>query len=178
MGSRSYLHFNKKKIGREEKKKISRLFGWAFNSSQLQPCCRVLVMAILEYKLFTCSNTQTVGGIQVFSPPSLSFFSPHLCVCVCLSDCMYGCVRPGSPFWMKNKNLCRLPHQCKHTELAVILISTFTHTRFFFLNTFFFQMGELTKGTLSQTRQTLLLVNAQNRSFVSCIMPGMLKPFW
>lgn len=107
-GSWSYLHFNKK--GRKNKPLV-----WsghtAFSSSQLQPCCRVLVMAILEYKLFTCSNTQTTAGIQVFFPPPLLFFlffflhctSVSLCLDVCASLILCSYVRPGESIWMKDR---------------------------------------------------------------------------
>lgn len=103
-GNWSYLHFNKK--GRKNKPLV-----WsghtAFSSSQLQPCCRVLVMAILEYKLFTCSNTQTTAGIQVFFPPSIfSFFFLHctsVCLDVCTSLVLCSYVRPGESIWMKDR---------------------------------------------------------------------------
>lgn len=98
---------------REKNKPLVWSGHTAFNSSQLQPCCRVLVMAILEYKLFTCSNTQTTAGIQVFffHLSLLFFFTPllRLCVCesvlcVCLSGFMQLC-QAGESIWMKNKTL-------------------------------------------------------------------------
>lgn len=103
---------------REKNKPLVWLSHTVFNSSQLQPCCRVLVMAILEYKLFTCSNTQTTGGIQVFFLRVFPFFIALLCMCVCayiyvclcvwmsvcLSDCMRLC-QAWESIWMKNKTL-------------------------------------------------------------------------
>lgn len=90
---------------REKNKPLVWSGHTAFNSSQLQPCCRVLVMAILEYKLFTCSNTQTTAGIQVFFLHLFPFFTALLCVYVCVFVWFYAAMSGQESIWMKNKTL-------------------------------------------------------------------------
>lgn len=101
---------------REKNKPLVWSGHTAFNSSQLQPCCRVLVMAILEYKLFTCSNTQTTAGIQVFFLHLFPFFTALLClcVCVCVFVWFYVAMSDRGVHLDEKQNPCCLPHKCKY----------------------------------------------------------------
>lgn len=160
-GSRSYLHFNKK--GRQNKPLV-----WsghtAFSSSQLQPCCRVLVMAILEYKLFTCSNTQTTAGIQVFFPPPrlpsialfflFFFFSLHCTsVCLCLDVSarlifLQLCQAGGSGHLDERQKQRRPVRKSKCTRLA----SLFRSAAFVFRRSFAEQISPQSRAARCEQR--------------------------
>lgn len=128
---------------REKNKPLVWSGHTAFNSGQLQPCCRVLVMAILEYKLFTCSNTQTTAGIQVFSSISFCFslhFCVRVCVCVYLSGFMWLCQAEES-IWMKNKTLVACLLNVNTCNWLYFFHSTVFVFRHLFCTTLYFTAG-------------------------------------